>query len=93
MPRAPFVFAKIATVLSGVITQTRFKKPSLSYYHCVVNAAHYLSSCHVVIPPIYHQFSPFPLSSIIYPIKQSHNVIYLEATNLLVTRKPIPSFL
>ena len=42
---------------TGVITQTRCKKPLLSYYHRVVNAAHYLSSCHVVILPVYHQFS------------------------------------
>ena len=28
------------------------------------------------------------LPPIVHPVKQSHNVIYLEATDLLVTRKP-----
>ena len=63
------------------------KKPSLSYYHRIVNAA-----LPQFLPWFYHQFSTIS-TSIIHPIKQSHNVAYLEATDLLVAKKPIPSFL
>ena len=66
--------------------KTRCKKPSLSYYHRVVNAA-----LPQFLPWFYHQFSA--TSHSIHPVKQSHNVVYLEATDLLATRNPIPSFL
>ena len=79
-------FAKIATVLL-LLHKTCCKKPSLSYYHHVVYAA-----LPQFLPWFYYQFSAIS-TSIIHPIKQSHNVVYSEATDLLVARKPIPSFL
>ena len=77
-------FVKIACTVLVLLHKICCKNALLSHYHCVVNAA---------LP----QFLPcqfyYQFSTIMHSIKQSHNVIYLEATDLLVTRKPIPSFL
>ena len=64
--------------------KTCCKNPLLSFYHHVVNTA-----LPQFLPWFYHQFS----ATSINPIKQSHYVVYLETTDLLATKKPIPSFL
>ena len=73
-------FAKIATLLV-LLHKARCKKPSLSYYYCVVNAA-----LPQFLTWFYYQFSIIS-TSIIHPVKQSKNIVYLEAIDLLVTRK------
>ena len=77
-------FTKIShTVLIYYIHKTCCKNLSLSYYHCVINA-----SLPQFLPcQFYHQFS-----AIIHPVKQSHDVIYLEATDLLYSHWKTDTF-